>query len=185
MRSPLGATRVLKADFRLVTATNLDLKRLVSEDHFREDLYYRLNVVKISLPPLRERKGDIPLLVDHFIHKYNMLRGKTIHDVSAEVLSFLLGYPFPGNIRELENIIEYAFIACKGDVIGMEHLPGDLVEGQKDQRPLLSTKECEEAENICAILEQYPHSRPAAAKALGMSRTTLWRKMNKYGITGA
>ncbi len=183
--TPLGATRIFKADFRLVTAANLDLKELVQEGKFREDLFYRLNVVKISLPPLSERKGDIPLLVDHFIRKFNILTGKTIHDVSPEVLSFLLGYPFPGNIRQLENIIEYAFIACKGDVIGIEHLPGDLIEGQEGQRPLLSAKECEEAEKIRAILDQYPHSRPEAARALGMSRSTLWRKMKRYGIMDA
>jgi len=180
--SPLGDTRTIRSDFRLVTATNLELKRLVREEKFREDLYYRLNVVKISLPPLRERKEDIPLLVDHFIRKFNLLKDRSIQGVTPEVLSFLLEYPFPGNIRQLENIIEYAFITCKGAAIGMEHLPRDLVEGQEDQGPLLSAKENEEAEKIRVILEQYPQNRPKAAKALGMSRTTLWRKMKKYGL---
>ncbi|MBW2128885.1 MAG: sigma 54-interacting transcriptional regulator, partial [Deltaproteobacteria bacterium] len=179
---PLGGTRTLKADFRVITATNLELKKLVDEGRFREDLYYRLNVVKVSLPPLRERREDIPLLTEHFIRKFNLLKDRSIQGVAPEVLSFLISYPFPGNIRQLENIIEYAFITCKGDVIGMEHLPRDLVEERKDQISLLSENECEEAEKIRAILKQYPKNRPAAARALGMSRTTLWRKMKKYRI---
>jgi len=182
---PLGGTRTLKAVFRVITATNLELKKLVDEGRFREDLYYRLNVVKVSLPPLWERREDIPLLTEHFIRKFNLLKDRSIQGVTPEVLSFLISYPFPGNIRQLENIIEYAFITCKGDVIGMEHLPKDLVEERKDQISLLSEKECEEAEKIRAILKQYPQNRPAAARALGMSRTTLWRKMKKYGIMDA
>lgn len=153
--SPLGETRTVRSDFRLVTATNLELKRLV-----REDPYYRLNVVKISLPALRERKEDIPLLVDHFIRKFNLLKDRTIQGITPEVLFFLLEYPFPGNIRQLENIIEYAFITCKGDTIGVEHLSRDLVEGHEDQGPLLSAMEFEVAEKIRAILKQCPQNRP-------------------------
>ena len=180
--TPLGGTRTLKADFRVITATNLQLKKLVEDGEFREDLYYRLNVVKIDLPALRERKDDIPILIEHFIRKFNILKDRSVQGVAPEVLSFLLGYPFPGNIRQLENIIEYAFITCKGDVIGMGHLPRDLIEAEEDRGPLLSANETEEAEKIQAILDQYPRNRPEAAKALGMSRTTLWRKMKKYGI---
>ena len=180
--TPLGGTRTLKADFRVITATNLQSKKLVEDGEFREDLYYRLNVVKIDLPALRERKDDIPILIEHFIRKFNLLKDRSVQGVAAEVLSFLLGYPFPGNIRQLENIIEYTFITCKGDVIGMEHLPRDLIEAEEDRGPLLSANEHEEAEKIQAILDQYPQNRPEAAKALGMSRTTLWRKMKKYGI---
>lgn len=180
--TPLGDTKGVKADFRLVTATNQDLKDLVHEGKFREDLYYRLNVAKISLPPLKERKEDIPLLIDHFIHKFNFIKGKTIEGVSSEVLSFLMDYAFPGNIRELENIIEYSFIACKGAVIGMEHLSRDLLESRKQQSCFLSTTELEEAQKIRAILERHPHNQPEAARVLGMSRTTLWRKMKKYGL---
>jgi len=183
--TPLGGTRTLKADFRVITATNLQSKKLVEDGEFREDLYYRLNVVKIDLPALRERKDDIPILIEHFIRKFNLLKDRSVQGVAAEVLSFLLGYPFPGNIRQLENIIEYAFITCKGDVIGMGHLPRDLIEAEEDRGPLLSANETEEAEKIQAILDQYPQNRPEAAKALGMSRTTLWRKMKKYGIMDA
>ncbi|GAF73680.1 unnamed protein product, partial [marine sediment metagenome] len=122
----LGDTKPQKTDCRVVASTNLDLKAMIKEGTFREDLYYRLNVVKISLPPLRERRGDIPLLVDHFIRKYNLLKGRSIHGVTHEVISHFMDYPFPGNIRELENIIEYAYILCKDDHIGMEHLPRDV-----------------------------------------------------------
>ena len=181
--TPVGGTRNTKADFRLITATNLELARLVREKKFREDLYYRLNVVKISLPPLRERKEDIPLLIDHFIRKFNLLKDRSIQRVTPEALSFLMAHPFPGNIRQLENIIEYAFITCKGDAIGMEHLPGEMVEGYEDPDPSLSPKEQDEAEKIRATLKQYPQNRPEAARALGMSRTTLWRKMKKYGFS--
>ena len=180
--TPLGDTRTLKSDFRLVTAANLELKTLVREGKFREDLYYRLNVVTIDLPPLRERKEDIPLLVEHFIRKFNLRKGRNIQGVMPDALSFLMGHPFPGNIRELENIIEYAFITCKGDTIYLEHLPRDLVEEENDQGPLLSSRDNEEAEKMRTVLKQYPGNRPEAAKALGMSRTTLWRKMKKYGL---
>lgn len=180
--TPLGETKTIKADFRVVTATNLDLKKLVQEEKFREDLYYRLNVAKICLPPLRERREDIPLLIDHFIHKFNLLKGRSIQGVTPEVLSCLMDYPFPGNIRELENIIEYAFIPCKGRMIGLDHLSRDLLNGYNGKSEYLSEHEHEEAEKIRAILDQYPGNRPEAARALGMSRTTLWRKMKKYGF---
>jgi PAS domain S-box-containing protein len=179
--TPLGDTKSVKADFRLVTATNQDLRHLVREGKFREDLYYRLNVAKISLPPLKERKEDIPLLVDHFIHKFNLIKSKNIEGVSSEVLSFLMDYPFPGNIRELENVIEYSFIACKGATIGLEHLSRDLLESLRKNTPVLSTTE-QEAQKIRAILDRYPHNRPEAARILGMSRTTLWRKIRKYNM---
>jgi transcriptional regulator with PAS, ATPase and Fis domain len=180
--TPLGDTKTVKADFRLVTATNLDLRDLGKEGKFREDLYYRLNVAKISLPPLKERKEDIPLLIDHFIHKFNFIKGKSIECVSSEVLSFLMDYAFPGNIRELENIIEYSFICCKGTFIGMEHLSRDLLESGEKKSHFLSATELEEARKIRAILGRHPHNRPKAARVLGMSRTTLWRKIRKYDL---
>ena len=180
--TPLGDTRTVKADFGLVTATNLDLTRLAEQGRFREDLYYRLNVVKITLPPLKDRKEDIPLLVEHFIQKFNLLKGKDIEGITPEALSFLMDYAFPGNIRELENIIEFSFIACKGAVIGLEHLSRDLLESHKKNMPPLSTAEHEEAQKIRAILEHHSHNRLAAARTLGLSRTSLWRKMRKYGL---
>jgi transcriptional regulator with PAS, ATPase and Fis domain len=142
-------------------------------------------VVKISLPPLRERKQDIPLLADHFIRQFNLSKERNVQGLSREALAFLMDYPFPGNVRELENIIEFAFITCKGPNICLEHLPGDLPQGVDRPQSALSGAEQEEAEKIRALLQQYPDSRPKAARAMGVSRTTLWRKMKKYGIDGA
>ena len=183
---PLGETKALKVDVRVVTATNVDLKKLVLEGRFREDLYYRLNVVKISLPPLRERKEDIPLLIDHFIQKFNLLKGRTIRGVAPDVLSYLMDYPFPGNIRELENVIQYAFIRCKSDFIAIEHLPPDLFENIYSRKDTFSGAESsrypEEAERIRSLLNQYGGNRIETAKALGISRSTLWRKIKKYRL---
>ncbi len=185
--TPLGETRPVKANFRMVSATNLKLKELVQEDKFREDLYYRINVAKISLPSLKERKEDIPVLIDHFIHKFNILKGRGIEGVTSDVLSFLMDYSFPGNIRELENVIEYAFISCKGRMIGIEHLPADLLEAFSEQNAYFSKTftlyENEEAKKIHAVLEHHGGNRQKAAQALGLSRTTLWRKIKKYGMS--
>ncbi|MDZ7696210.1 MAG: sigma 54-interacting transcriptional regulator [Deltaproteobacteria bacterium] len=183
---PLGGTRTVKADFRVIAASNMELKRLVQAENFRQDLYYRLNVVRINLPRLRERREDIPLLIDHFIRKFNLIKGKVIEGVAPEVLSLLMDHAFPGNIRELENIVEYAFVYCKCEIIGMEHLPEDLLEQMDDNRSLppdypLSLHN-EEAQNTYAMLCQYKWNRQEAARALGISRSTLWRKMKKYGL---
>ncbi|RLB22808.1 MAG: Fis family transcriptional regulator [Deltaproteobacteria bacterium] len=183
--TPLGDTKSLKTDFRVVAATNRDLKEMVKEGAFREDLYYRLNVVKITLPPLRERKEDIPLLVEHFVHKYNLLKGRAIQGVASEVMAFFMIYPFPGNIRELENIIEYAFILCKDPIISMEHLPADVrewAEAHPMSKPITGTLATEEAQIIRSALEKHGGNRVAAARELGISRTTLWRKIKKYGL---
>lgn len=182
--TPLGDTRSVMSDFRLVTATNVDLLEVVREGKFREDLYYRLNVVKIRLPPLKERKEDIPLLVDHFIQEINLLRGKQIEGIAPQALALLMEYSFPGNIRELENIIEYSFIACKGEIIDVKHLSGDLLQSQKKKMPSLSAAEYEEAEQIKVILDRCSQNCIETAKALGISRTSLWRKMRKYRLNG-
>jgi transcriptional regulator with PAS, ATPase and Fis domain len=120
---PLGSTKSLKTDVRIVASTNKNLVKLVAEGKFRQDLFYRINVVKLVLPPLRDRREDIPLLVEHFIRKFCHLGGKEIHGLSAEALPLLLSYDYPGNVRELENIIEYATVVCKNGMIGVEHLP--------------------------------------------------------------
>jgi PAS domain S-box-containing protein len=183
---PLGETKALRVDVRVVAATNVDLKKLILQGRFREDLYYRLNVVKVSLPALRERKEDIPLLIDHFIQKFNLLKGRAIQGVTPDVLSYLMDYSFPGNIRELENVIQYAFIRCKADLIGLEHLPEELLEKADDQKGFLSNLHTphnpEEAEQIRSVLNQYEGSRIETAKALGISRSTLWRKIKKYNL---
>lgn len=131
--TPLGGNRASAVDVRVVAASNAALYELAREGQFREDLYYRLNVVKISLPALEDRKQDIPLLADHFIRQFNLRKERDIQGLSLDALTFLMDYPFPGNVRELKNIIEFAFIACKGSVINLEHLPGEL------RQSLLST----------------------------------------------
>jgi len=184
--TPLGDTKPLKTDCRIIASTNRDLKAMIKEGTFREDLYYRINVVKISLPPLRERSGDIPLLIENFIHKYNLLKGRAMRGVTNEALSYLIAYPFPGNVRELENIIEYAFILCKDDYIGIEHLPMDVRDWYKTQNHpsfISATLATEEAEKIRQILNKHRGNRLTTARELGISRSTLWRKMNKYGLS--
>jgi PAS domain S-box-containing protein len=185
--TPLGGRKSRRTDFRVVAASNLDLKEWTQDGRFREDLYYRLNVVRISLPPLRERKEDIPLLINHFIHTFNLRQGRSIQGVTPEVLSFLMGYTFPGNIRELANIIEYAFIPCKGDLIGMKHLSTDLLDwSAKDSTVRSRTFQAgdhEEAAKIRAALQQHQGNRVETARSLGISRSTLWRRMKNYGIS--
>lgn len=181
--TPLGGNRAIAVDVRVVAASNAALYELAREGQFREDLYYRLNVVKISLPALSERKQDIPLLADHFIRQFNLRKERDIQGLGPDALTFLMDYPFPGNVRELENIIEFAFIACKGSVIDLKHLPRELRQMDERPAPALSEEDRAEAEKILALLKRYPTSRPRAARALGISRTTLWRKMKKYGIS--
>ena len=129
---PLGSTETIKADIRIVAATNKDLKRLVAQAKFRDDLYFRLAVVKFDLPPLKDKREDIPYLVDHFIRKFNAKTGKKIISVSPNVMNTLMSYDFPGNIRELENIIEHGFVLCRGSIIKREHLPPELIHIEKD-----------------------------------------------------
>jgi len=186
---PLGAIKPLKADVRVVAATNKDLTRLVKEGPFREDLYYRLNVVKVELPPLARRREDIPLLVDHFIKRFNLKMNKRIHSVSPEVMELLMPYDFPGNIRELENAIEHAFVLCNSSRIQLDHLPKELIEKAKEQaHPAAISPEPlkrAEAQAILQALEKHGGSRKKTAEELGISGVTLWRKMKKLGIQRA
>ena len=182
----LGGTRTTKVDVRVVDATNKDLTTLVQTGKFRDDLYYRLNVMKIDLPPLVRRREDISLLAERFVEKFNLKTGKNLSGVSHEVMSFFMRYDFPGNVRELENIIEHAFVMCKGDVIELRHLPSELIERSKET--LLEEKEVDrplqraEAESIRKVLERNRGNRLRTARELGIDRTTLWRKIKRYGI---
>src|SRR5690606_32346961 len=126
----VGGVRTLKVDVRLVAATNTDLKKQTEEGSFREDLFYRLNVVAVRLPALRERVGDIPLLVDHFVQKYNQRLGKSLTGLNAEALALLSAYHWPGNVRELENVLERAILFADGDRVFAEHLPADIKESR-------------------------------------------------------
>jgi transcriptional regulator with PAS, ATPase and Fis domain len=164
---------------RLIASTNKDLARLIREEKFRSDLFYRLNVVSITLPPLRDRKEDIPALVDHFIRKYNAHSHKTVSDAAPEVLSAFQAYSWPGNVRELENVIERAVILNSKSRIMLEDLP-PLVKA-----PLpggnFSLEEMEKR-HILQVLTETKGNVKAAAGVLGIDRKTLYRKAAEYGI---
>jgi len=181
---PLGSVEPVTADVRIIAATNKSLGKEVKEGKFREDLFYRVNVIKITLPPLRERTEDIPLLVEHFMNRFNNIKNKEISGVSPEVLSILLSYDFPGNIRELENIIEHAVVLCRSSIID----PGDLPEGIRPKMKIEHSdkKSFEELEAgyIKDRLEKNNWNRARTARELGVHKTTLWRKMKKLGIEG-
>ena len=178
---PLGAVKPQKADVRVVAATNKDLARMVLEGRFREDLYYRLNVVKLDLPPLAERREDIPLLVEHFLRRFNVRMNKRIGSVSPEVMQLFMRYDFPGNIRELENAMEHAFILCNGIQVREEHLPQELLNRARVTPPKLSAGrdilKMVERQTLLNILEKHGGNRGKAAAELGISPVTLWRKL--------
>jgi transcriptional regulator with PAS, ATPase and Fis domain len=186
---PLGSTRTVKLDVRVIAATNKNLKEEVAAGRFREDLYFRLRVLFIEIPPLKDRKEDIPLLVDHLVERLSLRTGKRIRGVDAEVMELLMAYSYPGNVRELENILEHAFVMCEEDSIGIRHLPPDLLEHGVGATPrparsggdssLLSRAE---AKAIQEALDSTGGNRSEAARLLGISRTTLWRKMRKLGL---
>lgn len=185
---PLGSNQSVQANVRVIAATNKDLAALVKEDRFREDLFYRLNVVKITLPPLRERKNDIPLLVQYFINKFNIQKNKSIEGMSDDALYLLMQYDFPGNIRELENIVEYAFILCSSGLIQPQHLPEpfNAMKMEKEQKGLALEKPLSLAEiekrAIYTALERNRFRKMATCRELGISKDTLRRKIQLYGI---
>ncbi|MEJ2039169.1 MAG: sigma-54 dependent transcriptional regulator [Desulfosarcinaceae bacterium] len=180
----VGGVKAQPVDVRLIAASNEDLKDLVKSQAFREDLFYRLNVVTVKLPPLRERQDDIPLLVRQFLERYNRAFGKEIKSVSTETLDILAQYPFPGNVRELENIIERAVALSDDDVISTRDLPSDLrdlhISSFKEHSwPSLEDKE---KQYIQEVLVKTNYRKTLAAEILKLPRTTLWRKMKHYGL---
>jgi transcriptional regulator with PAS, ATPase and Fis domain len=182
---PLGATNSVKSDVRVLSATKEDLSQLVQKDIFRDDLYYRLNVVKILLPSLKERREDIPLLIDHFIEKFNLKMGRMIEKLSEKALGLLMNYDFPGNVRELENIMEHAFVMCQGDVIKLSHIPPEILNQKNEYQQVkmdISPLENAERKILLQTLETHNYNKIATAKALDMHRATLYRKMKKYGL---
>jgi len=159
----------------------------VEEGRFRQDLFYRINVVKLVLPPLRDRREDIPLLVEHFIRKFGRLSGKEIQGLSPEAFPVLMSHDFPGNVRELENIIEYATVVCKNGMIGVEHLPDFLKHSEKSKagnpsEPRPSSLEEMERSYIFETLKRNHWNRAATASEMGIHPTTLWRKMKRLEI---
>ncbi len=187
----LGSSQPIDVDVRVVAATNKPLHELVERGEFREDLYYRLNVVRLDIPPLRERREDIPLLVEHFLERFNRLEGRRITRMDPAAMALLMSHPFPGNVRELMNVVEHAFVLCPGSVIMPEHLPAYLRDQAPrppapDAPPAAGPTTLQEAEAwvIRRALERNGYNRAATARELGMHKTTLWRKMKRYGITG-
>ena len=182
---PLGATRSETADARIIVASNKDLAEQTREGAFREDLYYRVNVVRVELPPLRRRKEDVPLLAEQFVSRFNRLQKKAIKGIAAEALSLLMAHDWPGNIRELENVIERSFILCNEGHIGIEHLPEELTAhgaSLGSDADLRGARELLEARTIQNALERNSQNRLAAAKELHIHKSTLFRKMKYLGI---
>lgn len=182
---PLGGTQALRANVRIVAATNKDLSELVEKGVFRQDLFYRINIIRLSLPPLKERKEDIPYLVKHFIKRLNRIQGRFIAGISQEALSLLMFHDFPGNIRELENIIEHAFVLCREGQIGIHSLPESL--GVSATRPvgqgsMANAVQSIQAQVILDTLQRNNYSRLATARELGIHKSTLFRKINALKI---
>jgi PAS domain S-box-containing protein len=186
---PLGATTTVKTNARVIAATNRNLKEMIENNEFRSDLFFRLNVIHISLPPFSERREDIPLLIQHFINKFRRSKKKNIQAVCPAVLNVLMQYDFPGNVRELENIIEHCFVMCRDTVIDIESLPEEVRKSvidtviEQDDTAEANPLSNAEASTIIAALHRYGGHRKKTADHLGVDKTTLWRKMKKYNIT--
>ena len=182
---PLGGTRTEAADVRVVAATNRDLDALVESGVFRQDLFYRIKVMKLELPPLRRRREDIPLLVQHFVGSFNAVQNKRVTGVSADVLGVLTAHDYPGNVRELQNIIEHAFVLLGEGQIELRHLPSDLVPAARPPlrgRKLVDALNAFEGQAIRQALERNGGNRLAAARELGMHKSTFFRKARLLGI---
>ena len=187
---PLGGRKTTKVDVRIIAATNLGLERMVEEKKFREDLFYRLNVIRLELPPLKDRRGDIPILIEHLLKKLRVIKGARAKGISEAAMSILLNYDYPGNIRELENILEHALIICQDDMIEPRHLPIFLQKGlspipspAEPAMDLSTARQENEKQRIYEILQRYNWNRNKVARELNIDRTTLWRKMKKYNLS--
>jgi len=182
----VGGTSTIKIDVRIITATNRDLEKLMSENQFREDLYYRLNVFPIHIPPLRERKTDILLLADFFVEKYSMADHKNVRRVSTPAIDMLMTYHWPGNVRELENCMERAVLLSNDDVIHGHHLPPTLqtaeASGTTINRTLRETLDSIEKETIQDVLKSSRGNAAKAARALGLTERQMGLRVKKYGI---
>jgi two-component system, NtrC family, response regulator AtoC len=179
----VGGNRPIRLDLRFIAASNKDLKREIKEGRFREDLYFRLNVVQITLPPLRERREDILLLSKKFLERFNQKFAKHIRGLEAAAKEMLLNYSYPGNVRELENIMERTVALADGDRIAPGDLPPDLREDTGAPAEAWVSLEAQEREYIRKALHFTGFNMGAASRLLGMPRTTLWRKVNKYGLS--
>ncbi len=181
---PLGSTRTEVTDARIILATHRDLSEQVRRGLFREDLYYRVNVIRVELPPLRQRKEDVPGLVADFIKRFDTLHGKSVQGISTEALALLMAYDWPGNVRELQNMIERSFVLCDGELIDLAHLPSELTgRGASKSAPSMrAAHDLLDGQSIRAALERNQFNRLAAARDLGIHKTTLFRMMKRLGM---
>lgn len=182
---PLGSVKPVKVNVRVIASTNKNIKALLRRGRFRKDLFYRINVVRLKLPTLQQRRVDIPILVDHLVGKFNRSRNKDIAGVSANALKRLLEHDYPGNVRELENIIEHAFVLCSGGLIKVRHLPPEVrpaSEVPSDQSTDIRTLKAVERLMIIESLHRHDGNRKRAAKELGIDYSTLYRKIKSLRI---
>ena len=179
----LGESFPRKIDVRVIATTNRDLKEKMRTGEFREDLYYRLKVMEVKLPPLRERLDDTPLLVNHFCNVFKRKFGKSIERVSDEVLSTFLNYSWPGNVRELEHSLEHAFILCHGSVIAPEHIPTEIRQHSASKKSIHQRRTVQKPEDILMVLDKTDWNKAKAARLLGIDRTTLYRKIRQYRLS--
>ncbi len=186
---PLGSRKTTKVDVRIISASNQNLEQLVRAKRFREDLFYRLNVMRLDLPSLKQRRGDVPLLISHILKRLCATRDTKVEKFSNDAMEVLLNYDYPGNVRELENIIEHALIVCQDKIIERNHLPLSLQDGistplpEEEKRPFDREIEFSEKTLILDTLRKYNWNKGKTASALEINRTTLWRKMKKYNIS--
>jgi len=180
---PLGSNKPVATNARVIAATHRKLERLIREEKFREDLYFRINVFKVTLPRLADRKEDIPLLVDHFIERFNHQRGRSVTGMVPEALAALMLHDWPGNVRELENAVEHAFILCRDDIIRVEDLPEHLIPlGKPASMPAGLTLQDIEKMAIFQALRRNHGKKMVTARELGIDKNTLRRKMIRFGI---
>ena len=186
-RQPASVAPAAAVTHRILTATNKLLEREIQAARFREDLFYRLNVFNIHLPPLRDRMEDLPLLIDHFLRRFRGKFGKPVTGISPEAFQVLKSYDWPGNIRDLENAIEHAFVLCNDGIIRAEHLPERLTHPGTDTKPTTPTGadtplKSAERDLLVTTLDRFDGHRGQTAAALGIDKSTLWRKMKKFGL---
>mgnify|MGYP005834491849 CR=1 FL=1 len=177
---PVGGEKTVHADVRVICATNRDLKLLTKQGFFREDLYYRLAVVPLYLPPLRDKTSDIPLLIEHFLDKFSAESGRTFREVTPAALEKMMNYRWPGNVRELSNAVQYGMIKCRGDVLDLQHLPEEILRETEADSPIVRGRRAKiDPQRLSDALRKTGNNRAKAARLLGVSRTTLYRHLQK------
>jgi len=180
----VGDSNPIKIDVRIVAATNSNLNEKMMLGEFREDLYYRIKVVEVPMPSLKERRDDIPLLSDHFLNLFNLRFNKHISGLSSEVMNVFMNYPWPGNVRELEHAIEHCFVLCRTEKILFDHLPSEIKEYLKTKVPVIPQKTIKASkEEILQALNKTGWNKSKAARLLGIGRKTIYRKIEAYNIS--